>query len=175
MRKCINASNIYFLIYQNIEDLIIFKNKKCFKIINGFSKIYVCILVWHSYIRIYMYMWDIYNIILNLFIALRIPLNTINCIQRSLPIDHRLTRSTGVIRLPLHYDGNDAYYGAITIGTPPQKFNILFDIISLDFWVSSRMCSSNICCKSKYIIIYSWKSYFISNTLLKWWLKWFKK
>ncbi|KYM89448.1 Lysosomal aspartic protease [Atta colombica] len=78
----------------------------------------------------------------------RIPLNTINSIQRSLPIDHRqarLTRSTGVIRLPLHYDGNDAYYGAITIGTPPQKFNILFDITSSDFWIPSRMCSSNIC------------------------------
>ncbi|XP_018348384.1 PREDICTED: lysosomal aspartic protease-like [Trachymyrmex septentrionalis] len=77
----------------------------------------------------------------------RIPSYKINFTRRLFFSDRRQnsTKHAGVITLPLHYDGNNAYYGIITIGTPPQKLNVLIDITFPNFWVPSRKCSSNIC------------------------------
>ncbi|KYQ57862.1 Lysosomal aspartic protease, partial [Trachymyrmex zeteki] len=77
------------------------------------------------------------------YVASRIPLNKTNSIRKSLSID-RLSGNTSVIRLPLHYDGNAAYYGAITIGTPPQNFNVAIDIAFPELIIPSRNCCSNV-------------------------------
>jgi hypothetical protein len=75
-----------------------------------------------------------------------IPLDRVENEEKLLPNDHlpsfnRYERSPSTASQPLTNYGNTAYIGNITIGTPPQTFRVLFDMLQSITWIPDRTCA----------------------------------
>jgi saccharopepsin len=57
-------------------------------------------------------------------------------------LPHPATRNLGDDPVPVHDFENAQYYGPITVGTPPQKFNVIFDSGSSNLWVPGEKCTN---------------------------------
>ncbi|KAG5327900.1 ASPP protease, partial [Acromyrmex heyeri] len=73
-------------------------------------------------------------------VVLRILLHKTSSARKSIGIDYRQGNLTSIVREPLLNFRNTQYYGVISIGTPRQRFKVLFDTGSANLWVPSVHC-----------------------------------
>ncbi|XP_024889629.1 lysosomal aspartic protease-like [Temnothorax curvispinosus] len=71
----------------------------------------------------------------------RIPLYKTSSVEKSSTETMRRLRSGPEAGVPLINFKDVQYYGTIEIGSPPQKFKIIFDTGFSDLWVPSKNCN----------------------------------
>lgn len=64
-------------------------------------------------------------------------------------VDRLQQVAAGGQSIPLTDLADEMYYGEVDVGTPPQKFTVIYDTGSSNLWVPSKSCTSPACKKHK--------------------------